>query len=169
MGSIAIMKDMGPVQIDWDGGTLLNPVLGTVTVKSELQNADIKEAGQGEIPVDSVDTGRLVTIEATLTRVQLATLGVVIPGSTVDLVNNNVGVPNSVGNSYYADAKEIILKPLVNNAAETDDETWVTFFKCYPFEKMELGYDNENQRVVLVEFKVYPLAGELYRFGPATP
>lgn len=166
-------RDLGPVEVTWDpDGTpvTLSPFFGTVNLKSELQVADVKEDGQGDIPVDAVDIGRLVTLEIPMTRSSLTQLEKAIHGSTK--TSTNLQVPNKVGNTLYALSKEIILKPMVDNVASVTTTEWIHIFKCYPIEKIEVGFDNANQRVLIVEFKVFPdrasgNVGELYRVGPA--
>jgi len=170
MGS-SVIKDLGPAVIVWDpdGDNLeLQPTFGTVTLKDELLGADIKEDGSGESPVDTVTTGRNVSLEVPMTRSTIDQLLTVIHGSEKDAFNNLL-VKNSVGEAVYTNAKKIIIKPMVNGVADSDTSTWVVIFKAYPFIKAELGWDNSAQRVWLVEFKVYPdSSNQFYQYGNAT-
>jgi hypothetical protein len=173
LGVPAPMGDIGPALINWDpaGADVdLFPTFGVITVKQELTHTEVFEDGHGDAPVDSVDKGRVMTVEADFTRLALAQLEVVVPGSTAGV--DNLAVPNKAGNAYYASAKEIIVKPLLDNVENPDTATWWHFFKAYPFEVFEVTYDKEGQRIFHVVFVIYPddssgSVGCLCRLGPA--
>jgi len=164
--------DLGPCLVEW-GGTDLGPTLGGVTFKEEVHSVDIKEDGHGDSPVDAVFTGRLVTIECKFTRSTLAQLESMITSS--DGAPTNLKVVNTVGDQMFALAEELILKPLVNNAAEvaepTTDGLWMHVHRTYPVAAVEFGYDNSGQRIVNVTFRAFPddfstRVGEIWRMGP---
>jgi hypothetical protein len=174
LGIESPLKDLGPCMIEWDvDGTPvdLTPAFGTVTFKSELKGADVFENGHGEAPVDTVQTGRVVTIEAPFTRFTISLMGTITAGSTA--AGSTLDVPNKVGTSVYDLAKHIIIKPLVDDTESVTNTEWIHCFKAYPFEKFEIGYDNSDQKVFLVEFKCYPddtsgNVGAIWRIGPNT-
>ena len=173
LGVPAPMGDIGPALINWDpDGANLNlyPTFGIISVKQELTHAEVFEDGHGDCPVDSVDKGRVVTVEVDFTRLTLANLGAVTPGSVAG--GTNLTIPNKAGNAYYASAKEIVIKPLLDDAENPDTSTWWHFFKAYPFDVFEVGYDKEGQRIFHVLFVIYPddasgNVGELSRIGAA--
>lgn len=163
------IKDLGPCQVLYDAVDL-GPTLGGVTFKEELKTVDIKEDGHGDTPVDSIFMGRTVAIECKFTRSTLAQLEKMIESSTKSATG--LAVKNSVGNSMYARAKELILKPLVDNVASAASGEWLHVHKAYPVASVNFGYDNSGQRVVNVTFRAFPdqtsgSVGQLWRMGPA--
>jgi hypothetical protein len=161
--------DLGPCQVLW-GGTSLGPTLGGVVFKEEVTSVDIKEDGHGETPVDAVFTGRKVTIECKFTRSTLDQLEAMITGSVATATN--LKVVNTVGDQMFADAEELILKPLVNNVASVTTTEWLHVFKTYPVAAVEFGYDNSGQRIINVTFRAFPddasgSVGLIWRMGPA--
>lgn len=168
MGALQI-KDLGPCQVLWNSIDL-GPTLGGVTFKEEQHTADIKEDGHGDTPVDAVTTGKITSVEASFTRSSLPQLEAMIK-SAVDTATN-LKVKNSVGEALYASAKELILKPLVDNVASVTTTEWLHVHKAVPLGAPELKYDNSGQRVVKVVFKVFPdqttaNVGYIWRMGPA--
>jgi len=164
------IKDLGPCQVLFNSVDL-GPTLGGVKFKEEQRSVDIKEDGHGETPVDAVTTGKLSSVEVSFTRSTLAQLAAVIESATAGA--NNLKVVNSVGNQMFADAKELILKPLVDNVPSTDANEWLHIHRAYPLGAPEFTYDNSNQRVIPVVFKCFPddlstQVGEIWRVGPAS-
>ena len=178
MGSTPI-RDLGPCCIVWDpdGDNIeLKPCFGTVTFRGEDSAADIFENQHGEAPVDAVFTGRLITLEAPMTRSNLVQLEAVIHDATK---HKHLGkykilkVPNVVGDNMFPLAKEIILKPVLDRVCSATTSEWLHVFRCYPMAAFEIGYDNSGQRVYNVSFKVFPddssgNVGYLWRMGPAS-
>lgn len=161
--------DLGPCQVLW-GGEDLGATLGGVTFKEEVTSVDIKEDGHGETPVDAVFTGRKVTIECKFTRSSLEQLEAMITGSVAGATN--LKVVNTVGDQMFANAEELILKPLVNNVASATATEWLHVHKTYPVAAVEFGYDNSGQRIINVTFRAFPddasgQVGEIWRMGPA--
>ncbi len=157
MSPIAPMGDLGPCFVRWDpdGANLdLNPLLGGCTAKFAPAVRDIFEDQQGDTPVDGVDMGNITEIEIAMTRFSLHQLSEVYPGVTI--LGDKMTVKNAVGESVYAKSAKIIIKPSSNNAASADTTKWATFLKCYPVPAQELAYNKDDQRIVMVNFKVYP-------------
>jgi hypothetical protein len=164
------VKDLGPCQVLWNSIDL-GPTLGGVTFKEDLKYVAIHEDGHGETPVDAIFTGRILTVEAKFTRSSLTQLEAMIESSTKTATN--LKVTNSVGNDMFADSEELILKPLVDNAASATSTEWLHIFRTYPVAKTTLAYDNKGQRVVDVTFVCFPddtsgaTDGLMWRMGPA--
>jgi len=167
-------RDLGPCFVRWDptGANIdLNPTLGGVKWRDTLLFADVLEDAQGETPVDAVTKGRTVEVEVPMTRFSLHQLSEVIEGSVI--VGTRLTVSNAVGNAMYAHAAEIIVKPTEDNVASGTTTEWMHFFRCFPVIDQEIVYDNSEQRVAKVLFKVFPSQdtteglGKMYRYGPA--
>lgn len=170
------VRDLGPAIIQWDvAGTPVNlyPTNGTITFITNTtdQMRDIMEDGHGDTPVDKVFGGRLVSVTADFTRFTLAQLAETVPGSTT--AATKLEVPNKAGCAVYADAKQMIIKPLCDgNVISADTTEWIYIWKAYPTENWELAYNKDDQRIVPVTFHIFPddasgNVGELYRIGPA--
>jgi len=170
---VAPFRDLGPCFVRWDvlGADLdLNPTYGGVKFRDTLLYSDVFEDIQGETPVDAVTKGRTVEVEVPMTRFSLTQLLAVIEGSA--LVGTSLSISNAVGKAMYASAKEIIVKPAEDNA-EAPEAQWTHFFRCFPVIDQEITFDNSEQRVAKVLFKVFPSQdttegiGKMYRYGPA--
>ncbi len=170
MGEISPFYDLGPCGVIFNDEDL-GATFGDVVLRSELLGQDIKDDQNGETPVDRVLTGRNVSVEVPFTRLSFETLKTIIAesvGGTENVEVNNL----IIGHSQYADAKELILKPIVDGAVSTDEDSWIHLFKTVPEENLEITFNNSTQRVFKVTFKVFPsqdsgTLGDLYRFGPA--
>jgi len=169
MPALAV-KDLGPCQVLWNNIDL-GPTLGGVTFKEEQHSVDIKEDAHGDSPVDAITTGKVTSVEANFTRSSLTQLEYMIESSTKSATN--LKVVNSVGNPMFANSKELILKPLVDNVASVTTSEWLHVHRTYPLGAQELKYDNSGQRIIKVVFKVFPddlstQVGEIWRMGPAS-
>jgi len=166
-------KDLGPCSVLWDlalANLELNPTFGGVKFKDDLATADVKEDGHGETPVDAVTIGRISEITVPMTRSSLAQLEAAIKGAVAGV--SNLKVSNDVGTSLFPLAKEVIIKPLVNNVPSVTTTEWLHIHRAYPIAQLEWTYDNAGQRVTNVVFKVFPddlsgQVGEIWRMGPA--
>lgn len=168
------VKDLGPCSVLWDpsGDNIeLNPTFGGVFFRSEDAIVDILEDGRGTTPIDAVFTGRVASLEVPMTRTSLAKLNKILPGSTLGASNLKVGT--HVGAAMFASAKEVIVKPIVDNVPSVITTEWLHIHKGYPVPGFEVAYDNSGQRVFKVNFKAFPSdvsgqIGEIWRIGPAT-
>ena len=169
---VAPFRDLGPCFVRWDADGVdldLNPTYGGVKFRDTLLYSDVFEDIQGETPVDAVTKGRTVEVEVPMTRFSLTQLLAVIEGSA--LVGTSLSISNAVGKAMYANAKEIIVKPAEDNA-EAPAAQWTHFFRCFPVIDQEINFDNSEQRVAKVLFKVFPSQdttegiGKMYRYGP---
>lgn len=174
MSPASPIKDLGPCSVHWDEGGAadvdLNPSFGGVQFRDEVLGVDVKEDQQGETPVSSVHTGRVVEITVPMTRSTLEQLEAAIKGS-VDSATN-IKVSNKVGVDVFPLAKEVIIKPIEDGVVAATS-TWLHVHRCYPFSNLEWMYDNAGQRVTNVIFRAYPddetgQVNEMWRVGPAS-
>lgn len=168
------LRDLGPASVIWDPDGVnieLNPTFGGVSFRDEALGAPIKQDGHGETEYDTTHIGRLTELTAPMTDSTRAKLEAVIKGSIEGA--SNLVVSNKVGQSCRANAKEIIVKPMDDNAPTADTEEWLHIFLAYPFSNLEWVFDNAGQRVTNVLFKCYPqfvstgVAWRMWRMGPA--
>lgn len=152
--AVSYLLDLGPCEVSWNNN-VIGVTYGGVKVKVDDDDADIKEDGNGSAPVDAVFTGRKFSeIEVPLTRFTLAQLDAIFHGASAS--GNALVISNVVGESMYDSSKELLLKPLVNDVASIDSTEWIKLYKTFPRAKMELTYDNQNQRVAKFAFRVFP-------------
>lgn len=162
----APIKDIGPCSFTWDA-VELSPMFGSVVLTSEQLTAPVKEDGQGDVEIDTVTMGIGGTMTITMTRSTLVQLQKVIHGS---VLSGDVKVSNQVGEALFASAKQVLIKPLVNNVASVTASEFITVNKAYPIHKFEITWDTATQRVFVVEFKIYPdttsgSVGQLWAMG----
>jgi hypothetical protein len=146
----------------------LSPIFGDVYFRSEDQSEDIKEDGQGVTPIDAVMVGRITELQIPMTRSDLDQLEAVIGGSVA--VGNVLSVSNRVGQAVFADAKEVILKPMEDNVCSAVNTEWLHIWRCYPMHAFEIPYNLSTQRIFNVVFKVFPddlsgQVGEIWQVG----
>lgn len=154
MATPSFNRDFGPGFVYWND-VLVGVTAGGFAVKGTDNFADIKEDGQGEAAVDAVFTGRVFDpIEIPLTRVTLAQLEAMTEGS--ELTGNVLKFGNVVGVSMYESAQALKIVPAINNLPSTDPTEVLLFHKAFPTIAWEIGYDNENQRIFKVAFKLFP-------------
>jgi hypothetical protein len=163
--------------IVWDpsGDNLeFTPVLGAIRIKSEQETQEIKQSGYGNTPIDHRTSGKIGnTIEFDVTRPDLTRLINTIYGATLGTGSGSVEavIGNKSGNSLYADAKEVRIKPIEDDVISTTLSEHVVFFKCSePVEALDLGYAIDEQQIFSVKMFFYPsrataTLGQLYKIG----
>jgi len=166
------IKDLGPASVVWDpdGDNIeLNPTFGGVVFTDEVKYKTIGEDGYGETPVDATFIGRECKLVVPMTRSSLAQLSNVIPSSAK--TGSTLEVASSVGTQMFADAKEVIVKPLVDNVSSVVTSEWLHIRRAYPISKAEFKYDVSNQRICEVTFLCFPddstgHVGDMWQIGP---
>ena len=104
--------------------------MGGVIFKHTEESKPVKEDQFGTSSVDEIKVGYSCSVEVPLTRSSLGQLAKVIGNSTYTGAALRVGV--AVGISLLDNAKQLILKPIVNNVVSTDPTEWLTIHKAYP-------------------------------------
>lgn len=163
--AVSFLRDLGPAVVLWNGSEI-GVTYGGIKVKIDDNVAEIKEDGTGVIPVDAVFTGRKVAdIEVPLTRFTIEQLDTIFHGAAA--VADVLTISNVVGESMYDSAQPLVIKPLINDVASADSTEWITLYKTFPVAKIELSYDNQNQRVAKFAFQVFPSqeSGEKGKLG----
>ena len=149
-----MLRDLGPCVIEFDGEDL-GATSGGVTFRYTEESKPVNEDQKGVTNVDEIKVGvSACEVEVPLSRATLAILAQVIGGSSYSV--NRLNVNNQVGVSMYDNAKTLVLKPIVNNAASTSSADWLNIPKAYPKVDFEIAFNNEGQRVYKVMFKGFP-------------
>lgn len=169
-------KDKGPVQVTWDyDGTplVLNPTLGTSVLRLTDSVSDVQEEEWGDTPVDAVFMGTVCELDIPMARSTMLRLETLLANAgVVNFAADQTKFKVKAGCAMYENAEDIVLKPLCDNVASTDETEWIQIYKCHPYREFELGFDRDGQRMHMVKFKVFPnmasgYEGELYQVGMA--
>lgn len=176
MGVQLPLRDISPgaIILDYGGSGHENleirPTFGTININDEEQVAPVHEGEFGNAPVSHVSKGTLVSIEVPMTRITLLTLSKIFPHGT-ELKSADVLIfKNDVGDDYFSESTNAVIRPIVKNVISTDPSEWVYFYHVHPRRAWTLGYDPEGQRVLNIVFEVYPRQsgdhiGDMYQFG----
>lgn len=165
-------KDKGPCEVVWDyGGTPLNlsPFLGRVAMRTTDSISKVEEEGWGEAWVDAVFTGTVVEMDVPMARTTMNQLKTLLAG--VESGAGDITIFKAkAGCDMYANAAQVVIKPMCDNVPSTDPAEWILLYKCYPYRDIDLGFDREGQRIHMVKFIVFinqesGYEGRLYQYG----
>lgn len=132
-------------------GVDLGHTKGGVTVNYKPDFSDILADQWGETPVDKALLSEEFTVTVPLTESQISNIKVAIPLGTVGgATNGKMTVGKNAGARLAAVAGQLILHPLAN--AATDASNDVVLYKAVVADEVEIGYNNEDQRILEVTF-----------------
>lgn len=151
-------KDLGPCWIIWDEAGVnvtWKKTHGGVYFRYEELRASIKRDQAGLTDVDEVTTGCVnPEVEAPFTQEDVSML--VNCFSNAVRVANSLQISNPVGDDVLKDAKQLIVKRIVDGVVSAVPAEWIVIHRCFPRVTMEQVYDNASQRCVKVIFKGFP-------------
>jgi len=177
MGVQQPLLDISPGAVVWDYGDspaenlVIRPTLGTINVPIEDQLAPVHEEEFGDAPVSHVSKGTVAgPIEVPFTRYELQTLHALYRDLTTYRSGDILVFRNSVGRDFFTESKQLVIRPIIENVVSTDQSTWWLFYHAHPFNAWTIGYDRDNQRVMMIQFHVYPRQsgdhiGDFYQIG----
>ena len=157
--------DLGPCAVIFDGVDL-GSTMGGVTFRHTEESRPVKEDQKGVSSVDEIKVGASCSVEVPLSRSSLGQLAKVVGASSY--TGTKLKTRLAVGISLLANAKQLILKPVVNGVTSVTSSEWLTIAKAYARADFELVYNNEGQRVYKVTFIAFPdtsNSNELWRIG----
>jgi len=166
-------KDLGPCWVVWDEAGVnvtFKKTFGGVFFRYEELRSPIKRDQAGETDVDEVTIGATnPELDVPLTQEEIAKLVHCFANSVVAV--NSLRVSNPVGDAVFKDAKQVIVKPIVNGVVSITSTEWLYIHRAFPRITMEQAYDNSGQRTVKVIFKGFPddasaRSNEMWRYGP---
>lgn len=113
----------------------------------------------GTSVVNSVITGRQVTVKVPMAETDFTKLLAVIPGATlvtdaVTSTKKKIVIPHSAGYSLADVAGELILHPTANSASNKNDDVVAPL--CTPGGDITFSLTVDGERVYNIEFTVYP-------------
>lgn len=138
---------IGACSVSFDGVDL-GHTYGGVTLNYAPEYADILADQFGKTPIDKVLIGEVWTAKVKLAESKVANLGIAVPAGTIS--GDKVTVGKDAGFRLSTVAKQLVLHPLCNLASNRDDD--VVFYKAVVHGEVEIGYNNEDERVFEVEF-----------------
>jgi len=167
--------DIGPCEVVYNYGEAsevnLSPFLGTVALRLVDSMVDVQEEAYGDTAVDSVFSGIACELDCPLTRQEYENLAIFVPGTS--LQSECLTFSAFIGCGLYEDAVELVIKPMCDGVAETDNLKWIHIFKAAPYRDFELTFDRSGQRVMMVKFKLFVdltsgKGGRVFRLGIPT-
>lgn len=124
---------------------------GGVTVNYSPEYAEITADQYGNTPVDKSLIGEMITIKVPLAESQVANLAKAMPlGTLAGSGNGRVTLGKNAGERLGAQAHQLVLHPLANDADDLSED--VVIHKAVVHGEVELGFNNEDERIVEVEF-----------------
>ena len=159
MGQMGPTRDLGPC-VPVLGGTEVGETKGGTFFRSSEDTEEVNEDKWGTTPVDKIYVGEKAEVETNLTRLSIAKLTKALPGATTG--NGTTGITGMikkslVGKSMRDNGKLLILKPIVDGAASTNENEWLTAFVAAARSNLELAYTIGDQRVYKTIFEIFPV------------
>lgn len=156
--------DISPCVVIWDYGGAspahIGPYLGTISLRVVDTISDVQEEGYGDAPVDGVFAGTVYELDIPMARNTLAQLAKMLALTasmgSLSASGKVLTLRNTAGCDMYANAKQIVIAPICNNAPNPDPNSWTLLYKCHPYRDFELGWDRSGQRIHMVKFKIFP-------------
>ena len=155
--------ELGPCQV-WLGTSgaevWIGDTHGGVKTKMTQAKAALHTDGFGTAPYSEVITGMEVTHEIPLADISPSSLAAAIPGAvyTVQATPDKMKLTfvSPVGRDQRANAKSMILKPIIAGVVSADNKDWYTVPLTAFIGDAELTYDASTQRVWKLMATSYP-------------
>jgi hypothetical protein len=135
------------------GGVDLGHTKDGVEFEFERESEDLVVDQYGSMPVDIALTGQNLTVKVYLAEVIASNLNIANPEGDHDLGSSGerVGFGTDAGYLLSQDAKQLVLHPAKNAAA--DDSEDIVVYKAVSVESVALNYKIDEQRIVEVTFR----------------
>jgi hypothetical protein len=157
---------LGVCTILYDGddlGYTKGGVQVTVTTSKYTKTVD----QFGDTAIGDVITGRNVMVKVPLAETTVENLAAIMPGAYLNTAKDRVDVVPAAGFDLITNAKTLILRPLGATGTEEDFVVW----KASTGGGLEFSYDNQTERVFMIEFMGYPDTTKddvLFSYGDST-
>lgn len=158
------LSDLGPAEVTFngvvwgktpdneDGGTH-----GGILVRYETSEVETMRDAEGANAHDAIFVGQKFEIEANLAGMSLEQLKEIFPNAEIvgSGTSRKLVIKNPVGMSQRANAKVLLIKPIIDGEPTTDRTKWMRFPLAHPRAAFEVPFDLENQKVTKVIFRVF--------------
>ena len=149
------MADVTNVKIGVCNVTFNNVALGHtkggVTVNYAPEYAEITVDQYGNTPVDKSLLGEMVTIKVPMAESQVSNLANAMPlGTLAGSGDGRVTLGKNAGARLGAESAQLVLHPIANASNDLSED--VVIHKAVVHNEIELGFTNEDERIVEVEF-----------------
>ena len=154
-------SNIGPCVLEYDG-TEIGETYGGANFKYTMSAAESKTDKTGETARQRIVTGSECSVTVPLTEATLDQLAVVVPGSdlTAGPTNKALHLQSTVGMDLVDNAHTLILKPIVEGVASTDEEDWTYIPKASVIPIFDVPFKLSDQKVWNVEFMGHPVLAE---------
>ena len=154
------------------GGVDLGLTKGGVAVTMSTQNKSIQVDQFGQTIVNEYIMGRTGLVKVPMAESDIAKLVLVIPGASIVTdktisTKKKLLVPTGIGISLVASALPLVLHP--TSALSTDLSLDVTVPLAAPTGNLTFDFQDQNERVYMVEFTMYPDPGTGLLFSIGDP
>lgn len=157
-------NDLGPCEVTYDGNvigeTVDNPDGGThggcnLQISQAFQETHRDQ--KGEDPHDEIITGQNVQVVCNFAGLSLEQLQALVLGSKLSagVTDKEWSIENAVGTSLKDEAKVLILKPIIDGAATSDEDFWITANKAAPKPNFDIPFSLKDQKVYAVTFRCF--------------
>lgn len=151
-------KDSISAELEF-GGTSLGEILGGVKLKYSRSTFKGKADSTGETARSETITGASVSVSCALTYADLEAIGAVSFG-TLNSGETRLALSHEVGRNLLEDADELIIKPIVDGVADTDDEHWIYIPKAVPVIDFDTTFKLGEQVAWAVTFEGHPVLAD---------
>lgn len=147
----AFWKDICPVEAYWNG-VLVGPTEGDARFRLTTEYVKSQRTKTGSMAHNEYVSGRTLEFETPVTQPTLEQLAALIPGAvlTAGPGSKALQIKSSIGTSMRDIAQELILKPIINGVATTDEKQWIKAALAAP--KMDadvaLGFTQGTYKVL---------------------
>lgn len=159
-----VLQDISPGALVWDYGPsghenfIIDEFLGAIEFNYEDILADIIVEKFGR--VDQVYSDHEISIVAPMTRFKYQDFWKLFPELTEKISGDQIEFYSQIGVSQLANAKALVIRPIVGQVVSTDSSEWIYCPYAAPRNVVTLGWDREGQRVWNVEFTIFPKQDE---------
>jgi hypothetical protein len=155
--STAWWSDIGPVALSFKG-TVLPDTAGGARYRHSIETVQSFRDKHGNRPVNEIVVGTPIDFEADLAIETIDAFASLLPGVTLGTgtVKKALQIKSAVGYDMLANAGELIVKPIVDGVATTDESLWLKFPKAHPKVNFDVVRDLKSQSTYKVAFVTFP-------------
>lgn len=157
---------IGAASISW-GGVSLGHTLGGAKFTFDRKFTELEVDKYGKTPVELALNGQDLMIEVTLAEPVADFIANALPEATLvdGSLHSKIGLGVDAGVGLRQYAKQLVLHPLKNDVSDLSGD--IVIYQAVSYDKLELDYTVDKQRVFKVNFRalVDETRGNGFRLG----